>query len=310
MLSFNLRSAVLLSTITLAAVPVQARAELPDPVKALIEAAIETGDPQKVQTVADLAKQTNPDDQEAIDALHQQFLARQQALAAQEAAQELEARRSAGFFSNWAGKGEIGASRSTGNSSEIGISAGLALTRTGIDWRHKLAAKADYHRTDGTTTKEQFLFAYEPNYTITDGIFVYGLGQYERDRFQGYSSRISVSGGIGYRVIEQENMHLSIKAGPAWRRTSLIADGSKETLAGLGALDFDWRFNPNLKLTQEASAFVQSNNSSFVSATGLEAKINGNLAARISYTVEHDTDPPPGAVKTDTLSRFTLIYDF
>ena len=276
----------------------------------MIEAAIENGDPQKVETIVDLAKQTNPSDQAEIDTLHQQFVASQQALAAQEAVQELEARHSAGFFRNWNGKGEIGASRSTGNSSETGVSAGLALARIGIDWRHKLTARADYHRTDGTTTKEQFLFAYEPNYTITDGIFAYGLGQYERDRFQGYSSRISVSGGIGYRVIDRENIHLSVKAGPAWRRTNLIADGSEETLAGLGALDFDWRFNPNLKLTQEASAFVQSDNSSFVSATGLEAKINGNLAARISYTVEHDTDPPAGAVKTDTLSRFTLIYDF
>jgi len=26
--------------------------------------------------------------------------------------------------------------------------------------------------------------------------------------------------------------------------------------------------------------------------------------------VEHDTDPPDDAAKTDTLSRMTLIYDF
>ncbi|MFY8048731.1 MAG: DUF481 domain-containing protein [Erythrobacter sp.] len=40
------------------------------------------------------------------------------------------------------------------------------------------------------------------------------------------------------------------------------------------------------------------------------AKVSGNLSVRLSYTIEHDTDPPLGAVKTDTLSRVTLIYDF
>ncbi len=46
-----------------------AHAELPDPVKAMIEAAIATGDKDKVATVVEFAKQTNPDDVAEIDAL-------------------------------------------------------------------------------------------------------------------------------------------------------------------------------------------------------------------------------------------------
>ncbi len=276
----------------------------------MIEAAIATGDPEKAETVIEIARQTNPADISKIDEIDQRFRADRKRLAAEKAARKVAALRSAGLFDNWRGKGEIGAAHSTGNSSELGLTAALLLERRGIDWRHKLTAKADYQRTDGETTKEQFLFAYEPSYTISDGIFAYGLGQYERDRFQGYSARISLSGGLGYRVIDRDGMHLSVKAGPAWRRTSLIPDGSESTLAGLAALDFDWRLARDLKFTQEASAYIQSSNSSLSSTTGLEAKINGNLAARASYTVEHDTDPPAGAVKTDTLSRFTLIYDF
>ena len=37
-----------------------ASASLPDPVRAMIEAAIATGDPNKVKTVVDIAKQTHP----------------------------------------------------------------------------------------------------------------------------------------------------------------------------------------------------------------------------------------------------------
>jgi len=276
----------------------------------MIDAAMATGDPEKVKTVVELAKQTNPDDVEEIDALLQAFLAAQEYLAAEQAAEKQEALRSAGFFDNWSGKGEIGASRSTGNSSELGLAAGLTLERKGLKWSHKLRAQADYHRTDGQTTKEQYLFAYEPNYTLSDGLFAYGLAQYERDRFQGYSSRISASGGLGYRFIDRENMQMSVKAGPAWRRTSLVSGGTEQNLAGLGAMAFEWKIADNLKLTEEASVFLQSDNKTLTSATGLNARLNGNLSARISYSVEHDTHPPTGAVKTDTLSRFTLIYDF
>lgn len=285
-------------------------AELPAPVRAMIDAAIETGDAGKVSTVIELAKATNPDDTAEIDAISAAFDAGQQQLAAEEEAAKEEKIRSAGLFDNWSGEGQIGAFRSTGNSSNTGITAGLKLERKGIDWRHKLTALADFQRTNGVTTREQFLFAYEPNYQLNDRLFVYALGQYERDRFQGFSSRISASGGIGYRVIDNESTQLSVKAGPAYRKTSFLGGGSTSNIAGLAALDFDWQVADTVKLTQDASAFIQSGNSTYISTTGLEAGLGGSLSARIAYAVEHDTNPPVGAVKTDTLTRFTLIYGF
>ncbi|MCB2077414.1 MAG: DUF481 domain-containing protein [Novosphingobium sp.] len=276
----------------------------------MINAAIATGDADKVRTVVEIARSTNPDDLAEIDAIYRPFVDGQKRLAADKAARKEAEIREAGLLDNWSGKGELGASRSTGNSREIGVTAGLGLKREGIDWDHKLKVLVDYRRSNGVKTKEQYLLAYEPNYRISRRLFAYGLGQYERDRFQGFSSRVSVSGGLGYRVIDRKRMKLAVKGGPAWRRTWLVPDGSGSSLAALAALDFDWHFAKNLKLTEDASAYLQSDNSSFNSTTGLEAQINGNLAARLSYTVEHDTDPPPGAVRTDTLSRVTLIYDF
>ncbi|WP_209348283.1 DUF481 domain-containing protein [Pontixanthobacter sp. CEM42] len=287
-----------------------ALAELPEPVRAMIDAAIATGDADKVSTVLELAKTTNPDDTAEIDAISAEFDAQQQQLAATEAAAEEEAIRSAGLFDNWSGEGQIGAFRSTGNSSNTGVTAGLELTRTGVDWRHKLTGLADFQRTNGVTTREQFLVSYEPNFQLNDQIYVYGLGQYERDRFQGFSSRILASGGVGYRVIDTDSTQLSVKAGPAYRKTSFIGGGSTSNIAGLAALDFDWQVAERIKLTQDASALIQSGNSTYISTTGLEAGLGGNLSARIAYAVEHDTNPPAGAVKTDTLTRFTLIYGF
>ncbi|MEL7519605.1 MAG: DUF481 domain-containing protein, partial [Pseudomonadota bacterium] len=65
-----------------------------------------------------------------------------------------------------------------------------------------------------------------------------------------------------------------------------------------------------LSLTQDASALLQSGSSTLISETGLQAAISDTVKVRLSYALETDTDPPPGAVKTDTLSRITILYDF
>jgi len=46
------------------------------------------------------------------------------------------------------------------------------------------------------------------------------------------------------------------------------------------------------------------------SAPSVRRPPSSKLSARFSYAVEYDSNPPPGAVQTDTLSRVTLIYDF
>lgn len=300
--------------------PSAALAKIPEPVRAMIDAAIASGDENKVRTVIELARETNPDDVEEIDAI---LAAYEVELAAEEAAAaeaEEERIRNAGIFENWSGKGELGAFRSTGNSSNTGITAGLSLKREGIDWRHKLTGRADYQRSNGVTTREQFFASYEPNYKINDRLFAYALAQYERDRFQGFSGRYAVSGGLGYQIIDRPDLQLSAKAGPAFRITEFLDGTSEDRLAALFGVDFDWDITDRLKLTHDTNAvaeaggsatvLVDGRNTSLNLVTGLNAKISDDLSARFSYAIEYDSNPPPGAEQTDTLSRVTIIYDF
>ncbi len=297
-----------------------ALAALPPPVRAMIDAAIATGDEGKVRTVAEIARTTNPDAAAEIDALVAGFTTTLAARKAAEAEARQAALREADFFEHWKGRGELGGFRATGNTSNTGVTAGLTLERQGIKWRHRLTGRADYQRAGGVTTREQFLGRYEPNVNISDRFYVYALAQYERDRFQGFSGRYAISGGMGFQALKKDGIQLSLKAGPAYRVTQ-FTDGREESrIAGLLALDFDWQITERLKLTQDtnavaetggsAVAIIDSRNTSIDLITGLDATIAKSLKARLSYAVEYDSNPPPGAVQTDTLSRITLIYDF
>ncbi|MEO0441499.1 MAG: DUF481 domain-containing protein [Pseudomonadota bacterium] len=314
----NPRKLIILALLTGSAAPLHA--ELPAPVKAMLEAAIKSGIDADVQSVAKIARKTNPDDVDEINAMVARHTAAREQIEKAARQEKLEA----GFFENWSGEGEIGAFRTTGNSSNTGLSGGLKLNKDAVKWRLKFLARADYQRSNGVTTREQFKTSLEPEYKFDDRFYAYGLGMFERDQFQGFDARYTLSGGLGYSVIRNDDVTLNLKAGPAWRLTEFADGGSDSSLAGLLGIDFDWQISRNLKLSQDggatvlaesdgfasANAIFSSGSNTFTATTALDAKLIGRLSARFAYTIEHETDPPDGRVKTDTQSRATLIYDF
>lgn len=293
---------------------------LPAPVRAMIDAAIATGDDAKVRTVVELAKATHPAAVPDIDALYKAFADNktEQRRIAEE--KRLAAIRDASPLENWKGRAEIGGFRTTGNSTNTGLSAGLNLKREGIDWTHQLRANADYQRSAGVTTREKYSAAYEPRYQIGEDLFVYGLAQLESDRFQGFDGRYALSAGVGYQAVKRPDLNLAVKAGPALRHTDFTSGENDTRLAGLLGLDFDWTFADGVKLTQDtnlvaetggqATVIFDSRNTTLALVTGLEARITGKLSTRLSYAVDYQSDPQPGRVGTDTLSRVTFVYGF
>lgn len=293
---------------------------LPEPVRAMIDAAVATGDEAKVRTVVDLAKATNPAANAEIDVIYTAFnesKSEERRLAEEK---RLAAIREAGVFDNWKGRAEIGGFRSTGNSPSTGFSAALDIKRDGIDWSHQLRGRADYQRSGGATTREKYFAAYEPRYQIGDDLFTYGLAQFESDRFQGFHSRYALSAGVGYQALQRPDLNLAVKAGPALRRTDFTSGENDTRLGGLLGLDFDWTFADGVKLTQDtnlvaetggaASVIFDSRNTTLALVTGLEARITGKLSTRLSYSIDYESDPQPGKLGTDTLSRVTFVYGF
>ncbi|HAN88859.1 MAG: DUF481 domain-containing protein [Sphingomonadaceae bacterium] len=315
-----MRFAPLIFSALLGCAATAAQAELPEGARAMIDAAIASGDERKVATVIGLARSTWPEERSTIDAINDQWKITLAARRAAEAEAEQTALINAGMFDRWSGEGELGAFQSSGNTESVGVAAALRLDREGIDWTHSIRLRADYQRQNGSTSREQFAASYEPRWQFDENIFAYGLAQYERDRIQGFSSRYSVSGGFGYRVIDNPKLKLSLKAGPAYRVTDFTDGTSADRLAGLVGLDFDWQMLDRLKLTQDVEALAETGgeatlifdgaNTTINLVTGLDFRVSNRLRSRLSYKVEYDSNPPAGSEGTDTLTRATLIYGF
>ncbi|WP_187335909.1 DUF481 domain-containing protein [Novosphingopyxis iocasae] len=300
---------MLKTTILAAAIPAAlllagpAAAQISEPLRGMLEAAIDSGNAGEVDTVAKYAKRARPDEAAEIDALVHGWKDKV-------AERKIADLKNATFLERWEGQGQLGFSRSTGGSNDLGLNAGLQLKRLGADWTHAFRSQIDYQKSNDVVTRERITAALESQFRFEDNAFAFGQAQYDRDRVQGIAQRFAISGGLGWTVVDDPGLRIALKGGPAYRYTDYRTAPNERVLTGLAALDGRWRIATGVTLTQHAETFVAAQNSTFASTTALDTSILGPLKARFSYTLDYQTQPPVGAVDLNTLSRASLVYDF
>ncbi len=293
------KSAIFSSALLLAAA-VHA-APMPDAIGAMLDAA--AGDAAQLATIATIAKKTNPAAAAEIDA-------RVAALTKAQADAKTDKLAHQSFSEGWSGSGEAGGFTSSGNTSNTGVAIGVSLTKETRKWKHSVRGLVDYQRDNGVTSKERYFAGYEGNYNITRRLYALGTLAYEKDKFSGFNRRFSESLGIGYKVVDSENFRFAVEGGPALRQTLYTNHLDKNSFAARGAANIWWHFNPNISLTEGATVFYDSFNTSFQSLTALTAKLNGALSARASVQFNNESNPPLGRKNSDTTTRLTLVYAF
>lgn len=278
-------------------------ASIPPQIKTMVDAAIASGNESEIATIVKYAGNAAPESKQAIAKLVDDWKRKRN----EEKTAKLQ---DASFFDLWSGRAELGGYISTGNSDSQGVSASLALTRDGLDWRQKFKAQVDYQRSLGITSREHYLVAWEPNWKVDDRSYIYGSAQFESDRFLGYTTRYSVSTGAGYSALKGSRLKLDLELGPAYRATSFTDGETERSIAARGSVDFALKLSKGLQLTQNASAYVERYNSTVTGTTALNAKVLGPLSAQLSYNVQYESMPPEGRVTTDQISRAGLVYAF
>ena len=283
---------------------------LPDGVRAMIEAAIGSGDSKTIEAVLRLARDTHPFAGSEIDEIQQRWRLR---VAESEAAQKREREQklaSANPLENWKGQIELGASRSTGKTSYLGFFGSLAFNREGLRWRHKIEGRAEVQQGRNVTNTERLIASWQPNYKWGPRLYSYGLAQFESDQAQGYDSRYTLGGGLGYGVLQGDRARLDFEGGPAFRHVDPVALPPASSLAARASINFRWAIAPTLELKQTSALYFEEGESSASALTTLDARLIGPLKARFSYDLRYEDRLGSGGSSLDTLSRATLVYSF
>jgi putative salt-induced outer membrane protein len=284
--------------------------ELPDTIRNLAKAAFEAGDEATLSALFKLARRTNPMAEPQIQALEAEFSARRAEKLAKAARERADRLAAATLLENWKGEVELGGSRSTGNNKILTIYGAVSLDREGLKWQHSVKGRIDFQRSNGVTTADRYRLAWQPSYKISEKVFVYGLGQYERDRFLGYSSRYTLSSGVGFTLISTPHTKLNVQGGPAVRYTDAIGEPNETSAAGRASMSLRWKITPTLNLSQDAAIYLEAGDTNAQSSTSLDTRLIGQLKARLSYDVQYENRDFTGKEPLDTISRATLVYSF
>lgn len=210
----------------------------------------------------------------------------------------------------WKGAGEFGYAATSGNTDTQSLSAKLNLTHERTHWRHTLNLEGLNNADHDVTTAERYAGSWQTDYKFAKFDYVFGRLSYETDKFSGYDYRTSETAGYGRRVLSTDSMTLDLEAGAGARQSRLETDGTEhETIARLAG-HYAWQLGPNAKFTEEASTEIGADATVTRSVTALQTDIIGNLAMKLSYTVENTSDVPSGVAKTDTETMVSLVYKF
>jgi putative salt-induced outer membrane protein len=283
---------------------------LPEGVRAMIEAAIASGDAKAIETVIRFARETHAFAGGEIDEISERWNLRVAEAEARKREERQAAIAEADLLENWKGQIELGASRSTGRTSYLGLFGAVGLDREGLEWRHKVQVRAELQEGRNVDDWERLLASWQPNYKLGDRLYAYGLTQFESDSKQGYDGRYTAGGGLGYGVLRGPGAKLDVEGGPAFRHIDPMRGPAYSTLAARASVNLRWSVAPTLELKQTSALYFEEGDTNANFLTTLDARLLGPLKARLSYDVRYEDSIRSRGSNLDTLSRATLVYSF
>jgi putative salt-induced outer membrane protein len=283
---------------------------LPPAARAVLEQAMKTNDAATFKAVEKATRQQYPDGGPQIDALAAKNAAQIAEKQAADARAKAEALAAASFLDNWKGEIDLGGSYTKGVTDAVAIYGAFKLNKDGLRWRHALSARADYAKSAGLLSTDKDTAAYQPQYKLTDRLYAYGLGQFDRDEILGIRYRFTEGVGLGYTLARGSKFNLSIEAGPAVRETLYNGQPRDTRPAGRGSINFAWKPNANIELTNQSAIFVEAHDTNIASTTALTSKLFGPIKGQISYNITYEDDVPGEAKSIDTITAASLVYSF
>lgn len=218
----------------------------------------------------------------------------------------------------WSGKAALGILATTGNSETTNANLNIVANYDRERWHHTgtLAAAGanSVNVVDGgevrETTAERYKAAYKAKYDFSEHDYLFGLVNYEKDKFSGYDQQLSEAVGYGRRLINNDIHVLNVEIGAGFKQSDL-RDGTSEdgAILRLGG-DYAWQISPSARFTQDLAIESGSGNTYVESVSALSASLVDTLALVLSYTIKNNSDVPAGSESTDTFTAIQLEYGF
>lgn len=214
----------------------------------------------------------------------------------------------------WTGKAEAGLAIASGNADSKTANAKVAIARKQEAWEHSGSLAGLYVRSAGDTTARRWELGAQTRYSFGTKTFWFGAARYEKDRFSGFDHQGVVNTGVGRHFIASDTTKLIAQVGVGYKFSESLPTlteprDRESSIAGVASLEFEHKVAETTTLFDRASAEITSDNNFLLNEAGVRVRMSDRLALSLAWQVRHNTRPPSGFRKTDTLTTVNLVYE-
>ena len=177
-------------------------------------------------------------------------------------------------------------------------------------WVHGWTAQFVSARTDGITTAESYAAGYKAQRDFSETSYLFAAADWRKDRFSGYDEQLSETVGYGRRLIDNERHMLAVEGGAGAKQSTLAGGTDVDDAIIRGGLNYLLHISETSEFEQRLITEIGDENTYTESVTALRARIIGELAIVLSYTIKNNSDVPAGIEKTDTFTAISVEYAF
>ena len=210
----------------------------------------------------------------------------------------------------WSGNLSLGYLSTSGNTDTTSYKTKFAIGYTQSDWEHRFEGSSTGADESDVTTAESYQAGWRSAYNFTEHDFVFGTVDWRKDRFAGVTEQLSAALNYGRRVIDTPKHMLALGIGAGFKDSERSDGTSANGAIGRGSLLYDWAFSETAGFNQGVVVESGSGNTYIESVSEVRAKLLGDFALVVSYTIKHNTDVPVASEKTDRLSAVSIEYAF
>ena len=210
----------------------------------------------------------------------------------------------------WEASAELGFVATSGNTETETLNAKATASTDREEWRHKGEVTALKSSDTDNTTAQRYTLMAQSDYKLDGKNFLFGVVNYEDDKFSGYDYRATEAIGYGRRVIEETDMTLDLEIGVGSRQSKLDSGETNSEAILRAAAIYDWDSSKTSKFGEALIIEAGDDVTVTKSVTSLASQIEGNLSMKITFTYKKTSEVPAGIDDTDTETAITLVYNF
>jgi len=210
----------------------------------------------------------------------------------------------------WSGAASLGYLSTAGNTETTSFNTKFDVGYETGNWLHTFGASALGSDQEGVTLAEAYQALLKTAYSFTEHDYVFGLVDWRKDRFSGVEQQVSEAIGYGRRLIDTPVHLLSAEVGIGHRSADLVDGTSESGVIGRAGLDYTWTFSETSNFNQLITIETGSDNTYTESVSALRARVLGDFAVVLSYTIRNNSDVPLGTEKSDRLTAVSIEYAF